>query len=216
MAMSKLTVAEIFHSIQGESSYMGRPCVFVRLTYCNLRCVWCDTEYAFEGGTEMRIDEIIDVVKSYNSRLVEVTGGEPLLQEGVQELMTRLCDGGYEVLLETGGSIDVSSVDSRVRRIVDIKCPGSGMEAKNHWKNIDYLRRRDEIKFVISDRDDYEWAKAVMSSYELERKCPVLMSVVFGVLEPIQLTEWILEDRLNVRFQLQMHKYIWSPEMRGV
>ncbi|MEE9288729.1 MAG: 7-carboxy-7-deazaguanine synthase QueE [Bacteroidota bacterium] len=214
--MSKLTVAEIFHSIQGESSHMGRPCVFVRLTYCNLRCVWCDTEYAFEGGTEMRIDEIINVVKSYNSTLVEVTGGEPLLQEGVHELMTRLCDGGYEVLLETGGSIDVSSVDSRVKRIVDIKCPGSGMEAKNYWKNIDYLRQFDEIKFVIADREDYEWAKAAMSTYELERKCPVLMSVVFGMLEPIQLAEWILEDRLNVRFQLQMHKYIWSPEMRGV
>ncbi len=215
-AMSKLTVTEIFHSIQGESSHMGRPCVFIRLTYCNLRCVWCDTEYAFEGGTEMSVDEVLDVVRTYGCRLVEITGGEPLVQEDVYELMTRLCDEGYEVLLETGGSIDISIVDPRVKRIVDIKCPGSRMEKKNYWKNIDYLGPGDETKFVIADRQDYEWAKDVMNAYELGKNCPVMMSVVFGVLEPIQLAEWILEDKLNVRFQLQMHKYIWNPEMHGV
>ena len=214
--MSKLTITEIFHSIQGESSYMGRPCVFVRLTYCNLRCVWCDTEYAFDGGTEMTLDEVLGAVRMYGCRLVEITGGEPLVQEGVYALMTQLCDEGYEVLLETGGSIDISRVDPRVKRIVDIKCPGSGMEKKNYWKNIDYLAPGDEIKFVIADRQDYEWAKDVMNTYELEKNGPVLMSVVFGVLEPIQLAEWILEDKLHVRFQLQMHKYIWDPEMRGV
>lgn len=214
--MSKLTVTEIFHSIQGESSHLGLPCVFVRLTYCNLRCVWCDTEYAFEGGVQMSIDEVLDRVRSYGCRLVEITGGEPLFQEGVYELMRRLCDAGYEVLLETGGSLNISKVDARVKRIVDIKCPGSMMEKKNYWKNVEYLRPADEIKFVIADREDYDWAKDVMSTYDLGKKCPVLMSVVFGVLEPIQLAEWILEDRLNVRFQLQMHKYIWSPEMRGV
>lgn len=214
--MSKLTVTEIFHSIQGESSHSGRPCVFVRLTCCNLRCVWCDTEYAFEGGVQMSIDEVLNRVISYGCRLVEITGGEPLFQEGVYELMRRLCDEGYEVLLETGGSLNISRVDARVKRIVDIKCPGSMMEKKNYWKNVEYLRPGDEIKFVIADREDYVWAKDVMSTYDLGKKCPVLMSVVFGVLEPIQLAEWILEDRLNVRFQLQMHKYIWNPEMRGV
>jgi len=214
--MSKLTVTEIFHSIQGESSHMGRPCVFVRLTYCNLRCVWCDTEYAFEGGTEMSVEEVLEAVRRYGCNLVEVTGGEPLAQEGVHELMRALCDQGFEVLLETGGSIDVRNVDPRVKKVMDIKCPGSGMAKKNFWMNVEFLKPDDEVKFVIADRQDYEWAKGVLDSYSLTKKCPVLFSVVYGVLEPVQLAEWILEDRLSVRFQLQMHKYIWSPEMRGV
>jgi 7-carboxy-7-deazaguanine synthase len=214
--MTTLTINEVFHSIQGESIYTGLPCVFVRLTYCNLRCSYCDTEYAFYEGKDMTIDEILDAVAGYQCKLVEVTGGEPLVQDGVFELMTRLCDEGYEVLLETGGSLDISRVDSRVRRIVDLKCPSSKMMSKNYWTNIDHLTPNDQVKFVIGTREDYEWSKEIVSKYCLDKKCPVLMSVVFGELEPVQLAEWILQDKLDVRFQLQMHKYIWTPEMRGV
>jgi 7-carboxy-7-deazaguanine synthase len=211
-----LVINEIFHSIQGESSHMGRPCVFIRLTYCNLRCSYCDTEYAFYEGREMRIDEIIDAVRSFRCNLVEVTGGEPLWQENVHQLLKRLCDDGYEVLLETGGSLSIASVDPRVKRIVDFKCPSSTMMKKNLWDNVKYLKQGDEVKFVIGNRDDYEWAKSMIEQYKIRDRCPVLMSVVFGALEPLQLAEWILEDRLDVRFQLQMHKYIWSPQARGV
>lgn len=211
-----LVINEIFHSIQGESSHTGRPCVFIRLTYCNLRCSYCDTEYAFYDGKEMSINEVLEVVKGYNCKLVEVTGGEPLWQENVHELMERLCDEEYEVLLETGGSLSIANVDRRVKRIVDFKCPSSKMAKKNLWENVQHLKSTDEVKFVIGNREDYEWAKAKMEEYSLTRHCPVLMSVVFGELEPLQLAEWILEDKLNVRFQLQMHKYIWSPETRGV
>lgn len=211
-----LVINEIFHSIQGESSHMGRPCVFVRLTYCNLRCTYCDTEYAFYEGKELAIDEIMDVVRSYRCNLVEVTGGEPLWQENVHALMNRLCNEGYEVLLETGGSLSIAQVDPRVKRIVDFKCPSSKMMKKNLWENVKYLKRGDEVKFVIGNREDYEWAKSMIEQYEIHGRCPVLMSVVFGELEPLQLAEWILEDKLEVRFQLQMHKYIWCPEKRGV
>ena len=211
-----LVVNEIFHSIQGESSHMGRPCVFVRLTYCNIRCSYCDTEYAFYEGKEMRVDEILDAVRGFGCELVELTGGEPLFQANVHELMARLCDGGYEVLLETGGSLDIGRVDPRVKRIVDFKCPSSGMTKKNLWENVGQLKQTDEVKFVIGDREDYDWAKGMIQSHRIEGRCPILMSVVFGKLEPIQLAEWVLEDKLNVRFQLQMHKYIWSPETRGV
>ena len=211
-----LVINEIFHSIQGESSYMGRPCVFVRLTYCNIRCAYCDTEYAFYEGTEMPVDDIVDAVRRFGCNLVEVTGGEPLFQSNVHELMTRLCDEGYELLLETGGSLDISGVDERVRRIVDFKCPSSAMMKKNHWENVKFLNGRDEVKFVIGDRDDYDWSKRMIEEHQIDRRCPVLMSVVFGKLEPIQLAEWILGDNLDVRFQLQMHKYIWSPETKGV
>ena len=211
-----LVINEIFHSIQGESSHMGRPCVFVRLTYCNIRCSYCDTEYAFYEGKEMSIDEILETVRRYECKLVEVTGGEPLFQENVHELMKRLCNEGFEVLLETGGSLDISCVDARVKRIVDFKCPSSKMMKKNLWENVNNLKAGDEVKFVISNREDYDWAKEIIQKHQIEKRCPILMSVVFGELEPIQLAEWILEDKLNVRYQLQMHKYIWSPETKGV
>jgi 7-carboxy-7-deazaguanine synthase len=211
-----LVINEIFHSIQGESSHTGRPCVFVRLTYCNLRCTYCDTEYAFEKGTSMEIDRIFDQVRSYNCTLVEITGGEPLMQEDVNSLMTTLCDAGCEVLLETGGSLPINTVDSRVKRIVDFKCPSSGMVKKNLWENINHLRNGDEVKFVIGDRDDFEWSVDVVKRYALSGRCTLLMSVVFGRLEPVKLAEWILASGLEIRFQLQAHKYIWAPEMRGV
>lgn len=212
----KLVINEIFHSIQGESSYMGRPCVFVRLTYCNIRCSYCDTAYAFHEGKEMTIDEIAHTVSGYGCKLVEITGGEPLYQENVHPLMKRLCDEYYEVLLETGGSLDISVVDPRVKRIVDFKCPSSKMMKHNLWENIRHLKSGDEVKFVIGTREDYDWAKNMIGEHEIAKRCPVLMSVVFGELEPVTLSEWILADKLNVRFQLQMHKYIWSPETRGV
>jgi len=211
-----LVVNEIFHSIQGESSHAGRPCAFIRLAYCNMRCFYCDTEYAFFDGKEMLIADIVGAVRGFGCKLVEVTGGEPLFQANVHELMIRLCDEGYEVLLETGGSLDISKVDGRVKRIVDFKCPSSGMVKKNLWENAGYLSTSDEVKFVIGDREDYDWAKRVIGEYQIDRHCPILMSVVFGKLEPVHLAGWILEDKLNVRFQLQMHKYIWSPETRGV
>lgn len=212
-----LVVNEIFHSIQGESSWAGLPCVFVRLTYCDLRCVWCDTQYAFYEGMEMTIDEIVEKVKSYNCKLVEITGGEPLLQENSLKLMKRLCDENFTVLLETGGHRDISKVDQRVHIIMDIKCPGSKMSHKNRWENINYLSKKDEVKFVIKDRTDYEWAKEVVEKFNLTEKVgTVLFSPVFGEIEPVVLAGWILEDKIPVRFQLQIHKYIWSPETRGV
>jgi 7-carboxy-7-deazaguanine synthase len=211
-----LIVNEIFHSIQGESTHAGRPCVFVRLTYCNLRCSYCDTAYAFEAGTEIPIDEILQKVSGYDCRLVEVTGGEPLFQPNVHELLARLCDKGFEVLLETGGSIDISSVDVRVKRIVDFKCPSSGMMMKNVWENVRYLKRDDEVKFVIGTHEDYEWACGRMHEYGIDDRCTVLMSPVLDVLEPVQLAGWILKDRCNVRFQIQIHKYIWHSTTRGV
>ena len=214
--MATLTINEIFHSIQGESSHMGRPCVFVRLAFCNLRCNYCDTEYAFFEGKPMEVEAILERVRSYGCRLVEITGGEPLAQQGVHELMTRLSDEGHEVLLETGGSIDIASVDSRVKRIVDIKCPGSGMESKNLLSNLDHLRPTDEVKFVIGDREDFDWSVAMIQTHRLEGRCGVLMSPVFGRLRPVDLATWILEGCVPVRLQLQMHKYIWEPATRGV
>lgn len=214
--MAQLVINEIFHSIQGESSHAGRPCVFVRLAYCNLRCSYCDTEYAFYTGEPMEMQDIVLKIRSHGCNLVEVTGGEPLLQDGVHHLMTLLCNEGFEVLLETGGSLDISGVDSRVKRIVDFKCPSSGMLKKNLWSNVDHLRRTDEVKFVIGTRQDFDWSVDMMTEHDLLKRCPVLMSVVFRVLEPITLAQWILESKLNVRFQLQTHKYIWEPETRGV
>ncbi len=211
-----LKVNEIFFSIQGESSRMGLPCVFVRLTECNLRCTYCDTEYAFYEGTDRTLESIIDEVRAYNCNLVEITGGEPLLQEPVYDLMTRLCDLGYEVMLETSGNILTDKVDPRVRKIIDMKTPSSGMLKHNDYRNLELLTPIDEVKFVIGSRLDYDWAKTVMREYTLPQKCTVLMSVVFGELAPQELAEWILADRLRVRFQLQLHKVIWSPETRGV
>lgn len=212
-----LTVNEIFFSIQGESSWMGLPCVFVRLTYCDLRCAWCDTEYAFYEGVDMTIKEIIEKIESYNCKLVEITGGEPLLQENSIDLMKQLCDENFTVLLETGGHRDISKVDSRVHIIMDIKCPGSKMSHKNRWENIELLSKKDEVKFVIKDKNDYEWAKEIINKFDLNKKVgEILFSPVFGEIEPAKIAEWILEDKLSVRLQIQLHKYIWSPTARGV
>lgn len=206
----RLRITEIFHSIQGESTFAGRPCVFVRLTGCQMRCRWCDTEYAFHGGSWWTLDEILEEVAGYGCPLVEVTGGEPLLQPDVLPLMERLADAGYEVLLETGGGLDVSGVDPRVRRILDVKCPGSGEADANRWENLDHLTERDEVKLVIADEDDYRWARRVVEERRLGELCPVLFSPVAGELEPRRLAEWILQDRLPVRFQTQLHKLLWG------
>lgn len=211
-----LKINEIFYSIQGESSKSGLPCVFIRLTYCNLRCSYCDTEYAFFDGKEMSIEEIISEVKRYKCNLVEVTGGEPLMQEDVFVLMSRLCNEGFDVMLETGGSISIKEVEKRVMIVMDLKCPSSNMLKKNLYSNIDYLKRNDEIKFVIGSKEDYDWAKAIIKTYGLVNKCDILFSVVYGELEPVKLVNWILEDKLKVRYQLQMHKVIWHPETKGV
>lgn len=216
MENATLKINEIFFSIQGESTYAGLPCVFVRLTYCNLRCTYCDTSYAFTEGRDMALEEILSQVEGYGCRLVEITGGEPLLQKNVHLLMTELCDRGYQVLLETGGHMSIRTVDSRVVRIMDIKCPSSGESDKNDWSNIEALTARDEVKFVIGNREDYEWAKRILFQHKLNERCTVLFSPVFNALPNRQLAEWILEDKLPVRFQLQLHKYIWEPDRRGV
>lgn len=211
-----MRITEIFHSIQGESSYAGQPCVFVRLTGCPLRCTWCDTDYAFYGGHECSIDEVLAKVQTYGCRLVEVTGGEPLVQPESLPLMTRLCDAGYTVLLETSGAVDIAPVDPRAHVVLDVKCPGSGMTDRMHWPNLSQLAAKDEAKFVLADRADYNWAREILAQYDVAGHCPVLFSPVFGSLDVRELAEWILADRLPVRFQLQMHKYIWAPDMRGV
>ena len=211
-----LKINEIYYSIQGESTKTGLPCVFVRLTYCNLRCSYCDTEYAFYEGNEMTIDAIIEQVKKYNCKLVEITGGEPLFQDECIELMKQLCDEGFDVLLETGGSLSIQNVDKRVMIILDLKCPSSKMMKKNLYDNLDFIKQSDEIKFVIGTLEDYEWAKEIISKYNLAKKCSILFSVVFGLLEPAKLVEWILKDNLQVRFQLQAHKFIWEPSKKGV
>lgn len=211
-----LKINEVFYSIQGESSFAGLPCIFVRLTYCNLRCSYCDTEYAFYEGTEFTIEQVLTEVKKYNCNLVEVTGGEPLVQPEVHLLMRKLCDLGFQVMLETGGSLPIKEIDPRVKIIMDLKCPSSKMSDKNLYENINYLKATDEIKFVIGNREDYEWAKYIIEEYLLTEKCDILFSNVFSELESIQLAEWILKDNLKVRFQIQMHKYIWSPTKRGV
>ncbi len=214
--MNSLVVNEIFHSIQGESSQAGFPCVFVRLTACNLRCTWCDTEYAFYEGTRMSVSEVVERVKAFRCKLVEVTGGEPLLQAGAFELMAVLCDRGYDVMLETSGAVSIAPVDPRVRRIMDIKCPGSGMSDRNLWGNIAELKQTDELKFVLRDRADFDWAVARIRDLDLTARCPLIFSPVFGELEPVTLAGWILESHVPVRMQLQMHKYVWEPSARGV
>lgn len=216
MAEPALKINEIFYSIQGESSHSGKPCVFVRLSHCNLRCSWCDSTYTFHEGQSMRLDKILGQVAAYPCQLVEVTGGEPLAQVESLELMQRLCESGYQVLLETSGSLDISAVDPRVHRIVDFKCPGSGMADRNLWRIVADLRPTDEVKFVIADHEDYRWARAAIHEHRIDERCPVLMSPVFGDLENIALADWILADGLSVRFQVQLHKYVWDPTTRGV
>jgi len=212
-----LTVNEIFHSIQGESTHVGRPCVFVRLTSCDLRCSWCDTPYAFYEGQKMSVDDVVSRVREYGCDVVEITGGEPLLQADVYLLMQRLLDEGRTVMLETGGHRSVARVPPGVIRVIDVKCPGSGESEKNHWENLDRLRPYDEVKFVIKDRADYDFARDMVARYGLNDRCAaVLFSPVHGVLEPKRLAEWMLADRLSVRLQLQAHKYIWDPHTRGV
>jgi 7-carboxy-7-deazaguanine synthase len=212
-----LTINEIFYSIQGESTRAGRPCVFVRLTACDLRCSWCDTPYAFHEGRKQSVDEVVEAVDAYDCPLVEITGGEPLLQDDVYELMDRLVRRGRTVMLETGGHRPIGRVPADVIRIVDIKCPGSGEAGKNDWSNIDRLTRIDEVKFVVADRADYEFARDVLSKHGLAaRVAAVHVSPVHGQLDARTLSEWVLADRLPVRVQLQLHKYIWSPGMRGV
>jgi 7-carboxy-7-deazaguanine synthase len=211
-----MRITEIFHSIQGESSYVGQPCVFVRLTGCPLRCTWCDTDYAFFGGHECSFEDILAKVNAFGCRLVEVTGGEPLAQPESFPFMNKLCDAGYTVLLETSGAIDIAPVDARVHVILDVKCPGSGMTDRMYWPNLTQLAAKDEAKFVLADRVDYDWAREILARYDLASRCSVYFSPVFGSLDLRQLAEWILADRLPVRFQLQLHKYIWAPDMRGV
>ena len=211
-----MRVTEIYRSIQGESSFAGLPCTFVRLTGCNLRCSYCDSEYAFHGGESLDVAEVVRRVAELGVGLVELTGGEPLWQEGCLTVMRELCDRGYTVLLETGGSLDISRVDARVHRIVDFKTPSSGMERRNLWSNVAHLTPRDEVKFVLGGRADYEWAREVVREHRLESHTRVLLSTVFGALEPRQVVEWMLEDGLDARFQLQLHKYVWDPEARGV
>ncbi len=203
-----LRLTETFYSIQGESSQAGRPCVFVRLSRCNLRCNWCDTPYSFKGGDKQSIDQIMETVADYGCNLVEITGGEPLLQPGVHTLMTRLCDEGYEVMIETSGSLDIEPIDDRVRVIMDLKAPGSGETDKNLYENIEHLKPTDEVKIVILDRADFDWAADAVREYRLAERAEVIFSPVHGDLEPGELSEWIVEERLPVRLGIQLHKYL--------
>jgi 7-carboxy-7-deazaguanine synthase len=212
-----LTINEIFYSIQGESTHAGRPCVFVRLTACDLRCSWCDTPYAFHEGQKMSVDEVVAAVQQHGCPLVEVTGGEPLLQDDVYPLMDRLLADGRTVMLETGGHRSIGRVPAAVVKIVDLKCPGSGEADRNDWSNLDRLEPHDEVKFVVQDRADYEFARDVIARHDLvSRTAAVLISPVHGVLEPRTVSEWMLADRSSARLQLQIHKYIWTPTARGV
>ncbi len=209
---ARLRVSEIFFSLQGESRSAGFPTVFVRLTGCPLRCSYCDTEYAFSGGEWMSLDAVVAEVERYGAHHVCVTGGEPLAQRQCPELLRRLADAGYEVSLETCGALDVSAVDPRIIKVMDLKTPGSGEAAKNRYENIDSLSAQDQVKIVICGRDDYDWAREVMQRFDLSQRCEVLFSPCFGALEPRQLAEWILQDRLPVRFQLQLHKILWGDQ----
>jgi 7-carboxy-7-deazaguanine synthase len=210
-----LRIFEIFHSLQGESSRVGLPTVFVRLTGCPLRCGYCDTEYAFHGGATQSFEEILAKVASFQAQYVCVTGGEPLAQKGCHQLLTMLCDAGYKVSIETSGALDIDQVDQRVSVIMDIKTPGSGEESKNLWRNIAALSAKDEVKFVLVDRADYDWAKQILIQYHLVNICPVLFSPVYKTLPPDQLAAWVLQDHLQVRMQVQLHKVIWG-EKAGV
>lgn len=209
-ALDRLRISEIFFSLQGETKTVGLPTVFVRLTGCPLRCHYCDTAYAFHGGKVVDIDSILADVKQYNAHYVTVTGGEPLAQKACLTLLTRLCDQGYEVSLETSGAISIAEVDTRVMKVVDVKTPGSGEVTKNHWENIPYILPHDQIKFVICDKADYEYAKDMMAKYALADKCEILFSPSYQQVNPGELADWILQDRLAVRLQIQLHKYLWG------
>lgn len=210
-----MRLTEIFYSIQGESTHAGRRCIFIRLTGCNLRCVWCDSEYTFTGGEQVSIDEVLERISGYDCKLVEITGGEPLLQKEAFELIRQLCDRGYEVLIETSGSIDISPVDPRAVVIMDLKCPASGEVTKNLWTNIEKLRPHDEIKFVIADRGDFDWAREIIDRHELSR-WTVLLSPAWGELPMQSLAEWMLRDNTPARMQTQLHKHIWGADVKGV
>ncbi len=211
-----LKINEIYYSVQGESTHSGCPCIFIRLTYCNLRCSYCDTEYAFYDGKDMEITDIMSEIKRWDCNLVEVTGGEPLFQDECIDLLNELVNSNYEVMLETGGSLSISDVPKKVVKIVDFKCPSSGMVKKNLWSIVDDLQAHDEVKFVIGNREDFDWAKDRITEYSLDKICTLLFSPTFGEIDPQQIVEWILAENLPVRMQLQMHKMIWSPEEKGV
>jgi 7-carboxy-7-deazaguanine synthase len=217
-----LRVTEIFHSIQGESTWAGLPCTFIRLTGCPLRCVWCDTEYSFHGGEKLSLDDIITRTEQIGTRLVEITGGEPLIHRNAFVLAERLLDRGFTVLVETSGAIDIAPLDPRTHRIMDLKCPGSGEASRNLWSNLDHLTARDEVKFVITNRLDYEWARDVIRKYRLDERVDsgtlraLLFSPVWESMDFKELAEWVLEDRLPVRYQIQLHKIIWGANVHGV
>ncbi len=213
-----LLVTEVFHSIQGESTRAGLPCSFIRLARCNLRCSWCDTPYSFRGGARWTVESLVDEVRGHNCPLVEITGGEPLAQPGCVDLARALVGAGFRVLIETGGSLPIDTLPPEVVRIMDLKCPGSGMSHRNHWPNLEFLDpKRDEVKFVIADRNDYEWSRGVIRRYTLEKRCAaVLLSPVWGRLNLEELAAWMLGDALPARMQLPLHKIIWPPDRRGV
>ena len=211
-----LKINEIYYSVQGESTHAGRPCIFIRLTYCNLRCTYCDSEYAFYEGKDMEITHIMNEIKQWGCNLVEVTGGEPLFQDKCINLLNELVNSNYEVMLETGGSLSISDVPKKVIKIVDFKCPSSAMVKKNLWSIVDDLQPHDEVKFVIGDRGDFDWAKDRITEYSLDKICTLLFSPTFGKIDPQLIVEWILVENLPVRMQMQMHKMIWSPDKQGV
>ena len=212
----KLKINEIFYSIQGESSYTGLPCIFIRLTYCNLRCSYCDTEYAFYDGKDISIDDILSEIKKYPTDLVMVTGGEPLIQDYCINLMEKLIAENYSVMLETSGSMKLNKVPKKVIKIVDFKCPSSDMMEKNDWQILSDIQKQDEIKFVIGNKKDYDWSKKMITKYKLNELCPILFSPVYNVMSIQDLSEWILKDGIKVRLQSQLHKHIWGPEIKGV
>ena len=211
-----LKINEIYYSVQGESTHVGRPCIFIRLTYCNLRCTYCDTEYAFYEGKDMEITHIMNEIKQWDCNLVEVTGGEPLFQDKCINLLNELVNSNYEVMLETGGSLSISDVPKKVIKIVDFKCPSSAMEKKNLWSIVEDLQPNDEVKFVIGNREDFDWARDRITEYSLDKICTLLFSPTFEKIDPQLMVEWILAENLPVRMQMQMHKMIWSPDKQGV